>query len=154
MKWWDWMPWSQVFECWVLSQLFHLRVLTAECLTCIVLKHFKYVSFSRSVITSFSLMFLLLKLNVQWNLKPVISCILKGLNKIESESEVAQSCPTLCNPMDWSLPGLSVHGIFQARVLEWVAISFSRGSSWPRDHTLISPTAGRRFALWATREIK
>ena len=42
------------------------------------------------------------------------------------ESEVAQSCPTLCNPKDCSLPGSSVHGIFQARVLEWVAISFSR----------------------------
>ena len=49
----------------------------------------------------------------------------------ESESEVAQSGPTLCNPMDCSLPGLSIHGIFQARVLEWVAISFSRGSSDP-----------------------
>ena len=47
----------------------------------------------------------------------------------ESESEVAQSCLTLCNPMDCSLPGFSVHGIFQARVLEWVAISFARGSS-------------------------
>ena len=45
----------------------------------------------------------------------------------ESESEVAQSCPTLCNPMDCSPPGSSIHGIFQARVLEWVAISFSRG---------------------------
>ena len=43
--------------------------------------------------------------------------------------EVAQSCPTLCDPMDCSLPGSSVHGIFQARVLQWVAISFSRGSS-------------------------
>ena len=51
----------------------------------------------------------------------------------ESESEVAQSCPTLCNPMDCSLPGSSVHGIFQAKVLEWVAISFSRGSSQPRE---------------------
>ena len=47
---------------------------------------------------------------------------------MESESEVAQSSPTLCDPMDCSLPGFSVHGIFQARVLEWVAISFSRGS--------------------------
>ena len=45
------------------------------------------------------------------------------------ESEIAQSCPTLCDPMDCSLPGFSVHGIFLARVLEWVAISFSRGSS-------------------------
>ena len=44
-------------------------------------------------------------------------------------SEVAQSCPTLCDPMDCSLPGSSVHGILQARILEWVAISFSRGSS-------------------------
>ena len=48
-------------------------------------------------------------------------------------SEVAQSCLTLCNPMDGSPPGSSVHGIFQARVLQWVAISFSRGSSHPRD---------------------
>ena len=46
-----------------------------------------------------------------------------------SESEVAQSCPTLRDPMDYILPGSSVHGIFQGRVLEWVAISFSRGSS-------------------------
>ena len=45
----------------------------------------------------------------------------------------AQLCPTLCNPMDCSLPGSSVHGISQARILEWVAISSSRGSSWPRD---------------------
>ena len=45
------------------------------------------------------------------------------------ESEVAQLCPTLCDPMDWSPQGLSVHGIVQARILEWVAISFSRGSS-------------------------
>ena len=44
-----------------------------------------------------------------------------------NECEVAQSCPTLCNPMDCSLPGSSVHGIFQAIVLEWIAISFSRG---------------------------
>ena len=48
-------------------------------------------------------------------------------------SEVAQLCPTLCDPMDYSLPGSSVHGIFQARVLEWVAISFSRESSRPKD---------------------
>ena len=48
---------------------------------------------------------------------------------LESESDVAQSCPTLCDSKDCSLPGSSVHGIFQARVLEWVAISFSRGSS-------------------------
>ena len=48
---------------------------------------------------------------------------------LESESEVAQSCPALCDPMDCSLPGSSVHGIFQARVLEWGAIAFSVGST-------------------------
>ena len=46
--------------------------------------------------------------------------------KVKSEREVAQSCPTLCNPMDCSLPGSSIHGIFQARLLEWGAIAFSR----------------------------
>ena len=46
--------------------------------------------------------------------------------KVKSESEVAQSCPTLRDPMDRSLPGSSVHGSFQARVLEWVAIAFSK----------------------------
>ena len=49
----------------------------------------------------------------------------------ESETEVTQSCPTLSDPMDYSLPGSSIHGIFQARILEWGAISFSRGSSDP-----------------------
>ena len=49
--------------------------------------------------------------------------------KVKSESEVAQSCPTLCDPMDYSLPGSSVHGILQARVLEWGAIPFSKGNS-------------------------
>ena len=55
---------------------------------------------------------------------------------LKSESEVSQWCLALCDPMGWSLPGSLVHGIFQARVLEWVAISFSRGSSRPRDQTL------------------
>ena len=58
------------------------------------------------------------------------------------KSGVAQSCPTLCGPMDCSLPGSSVHGIFQARILEWVAIFFPRGSSRPRDWTLVSRIAG------------
>ena len=67
-------------------------------------------------------------------------------------SEVAQSWPTLYDPVDCSLPGFSVHGILQARILEWVAISFSRGSSQPRDGTQVSHIGGRRFNLWATRE--
>ena len=69
-----------------------------------------------------------------------------------SENEVAQSSLTLCDPIDCSLPDFSVHGIFQTRVLEWVVISFSRGSSWPRDQTQVSRIVGRRFTLWATRE--
>ena len=52
--------------------------------------------------------------------------------------EVAQSCLTLCDPMDCNLPGSSVHGIFQVRILEWVAISSSKGSSQPRDQTCLS----------------
>ena len=68
-------------------------------------------------------------------------------------SEVVQSCLTLCDPVDYSPPGSSVHGILQARILEWVAISFSRGSSWPRDQTQVSRIAGRRFNLWATRVV-
>ena len=67
--------------------------------------------------------------------------------KVKSESEVAQSCPTLCDPMDCSLPGSYLHGILQARVLEWGAISFSRGSSRPRDRTRVSHIPGRRFNL-------
>ena len=74
------------------------------------------------------------------------------LNPDISESEATQSCPTLCDPMACSLPGSSVPGIFQARGLEWVAISFSRGSSWPRDWTQVSHIAGRRFTIWATRK--
>ena len=64
-------------------------------------------------------------------------------------SEVAQSCPTLCDPIDCSLPGFSIHAILQARVLEWAVISFSKGSSQPRDQTRISHIVDRRFTVWA-----
>ena len=74
-----------------------------------------------------------------------------SFSTLNSLCEVAQSCPTLCDPTDCSLPGSSVHGIFQARVLEWAAISFSRASSRPRDQTQVSCIAGRCFTLWATR---
>ena len=60
------------------------------------------------------------------------------------ENEITQSCLTLCNPLAWSLPGSTIHGILQARVLEWVAIAFSRGSSHPRDQTQFSLVAGRQ----------
>ena len=62
-----------------------------------------------------------------------------------SESEVVQLCPTIGDPMDYSLPRSSVHGIFQARIVEWAAISFSRVSSPCRDRTQVSCIADRRF---------
>ena len=60
---------------------------------------------------------------------------------------VTQLCPILCNPVDYT-----VHGILQARILEWVAFPFSRGSSKPRDWTQVSCTAGRLFISQATKE--
>ena len=73
--------------------------------------------------------------------------------KVKGKSKVAQSCPTLCDPVDCSLPGSSIHGIFQASILEWVAISSSRGSSWPWDRTWVSHVVGRWFTIWATRKV-
>ena len=60
---------------------------------------------------------------------------------------VAQLCPTLCDPMDCSPPGSSVHGILQARILEWIAIPFSRGSFQLRDHIQVSHIAGGFFTI-------
>ena len=54
--------------------------------------------------------------------------------------------------MDCSLPGFTIQGIIQVRLLEWVAISFTRGSAWPRGRTQVSILAGRHFTIWATRE--
>ena len=63
---------------------------------------------------------------------------------------VTQFCPTLCDPMDCSPPVSSVHGILQTRILEWVAISYCRESSWPRAWTWVSCIAGSFFTIWAT----
>ena len=63
-----------------------------------------------------------------------------------------QSCLILCNPMDYSLPGSFVHGILQTRILEWVTIPFSRGSSRSRDRTQVLHIAGRFFIIWATKK--
>ena len=65
---------------------------------------------------------------------------------------VTQSCLTICNPMDYSLPGFSVHEILQARILEWVVMLSSRGSSRPRDWTQAFCITGGFFTIWATRE--
>ena len=74
-------------------------------------------------------------------------CLPFETRQLGCEREVAQSCPTLRDPVDCSPLGSSVHGILQARILEWVAISFSRGSSRPRDRTQVSHIAGRCFNL-------
>ena len=99
-------------------------------------KEIKFLE-SKSVICFFQIWF------------PVL--LTKACPILKVKSEVAQSCPTLCYPMGCSLPGSSIRGILQARVVEWVAISFSRRSSQPRDRTQVSRIAGRRFTIWATR---
>ena len=74
------------------------------------------------------------------------------LKHCKSAMSIAQLCPTVCDPTDSSPPGFSVHGILQARILEWIAIPFCRGSSQPRDQTGVSHVAGRFFIVWANRE--
>ena len=71
-----------------------------------------------------------------------------GLQLIKVKVKVTQSCPTLCDPMDYT-----VHGILQARILEWVAFPFSRRSSWPRNRSGVSCIAGGFFTKWAIREV-
>ena len=91
-------------------------------------------------------------LGEKWMFYVVTGLRTPGLHRY-SESEVTLSCRTLCNPMDCSLPGSSVHGIFQARVLDWVATAFSSRSSRPRDGTQVSHIVDRCFTVWATREV-
>ena len=79
------------------------------------------------------------------HLAPIISSCM--------QAQLLQSCLTLCSPMDCSPPGSSVHGILQVRILEWVVMPSSRGSSWPRNPTWVSCIAGRFFTHWATREV-
>ena len=67
--------------------------------------------------------------------------------RTKSKATCAQLCPTLCDPKDCSLPGSTVHGISQAGIVEWVAISFSRGSPRPRDQTCISVSCTGRQIL-------
>ena len=81
-------------------------------------------------------------------------CLLSTWKVKKAKVLVAQSCPTLCDSMDCSQPGFSVHGILQARILDWVAIPFSRGYSWHRDQTLVSCIVGRVFTIWATIRIR
>ena len=72
------------------------------------------------------------------------------MGKVKVKALVTQSSPTVCNPVDCSPPGSSVHGILQVRIMEWVVILFSRGSSQPRDGNQVSHIAGKFFTSWAT----
>ena len=81
----------------------------------------------------------------------------KQMNKLGVKVLVTESCMTLCEPMDYSLPGSSVHGILQARILNWVAMFFSSGSSWPRNQNFISCIsciAGRFFTVHSAYETR
>ena len=83
---------------------------------------------------------------------PYVFSVIITTPEVKVKVLVSQWCWTLCDLMDYSLPSSSAHGILQARVLEWVTISFSRESSWPRDRTWVSLIAGRFFTVWTTRK--
>ena len=109
---------------------------------------------------------------LKWNLclEPMLifTCVIKPFQKIRYCCSknlefgmnnyqivlVAQSCPNLCDPVDCSLSGSSLLGILQARMLEWVAIPFSKGSSQPKDRTQASHIISRFFTIWATRKVQ
>ena len=79
--------------------------------------------------------------------KPIVVTLMIMTIVKDCEVKVAQSCPTLCDLMDYTVPG-----ILQARILEWIAISFSRGSSQPQDQTQVSCIAGGIITNWAISE--
>ena len=88
----------------------------------------------------------------------IISMTLKEKDGVKVKVLVIQLCSTVCNPKDCRLPGSTVHGILQARILEWVTVPFSRGSSWPMNQTWVPHIASgdvllASFTIWATREI-
>ena len=113
--------------------------------SCSELPHRKILEFSKHMLSALYEFYFL-----------VIPCYQesqKQTNQKERGSDVIQSCVTLCDPMDCNLQHSSIRGIFQARVLKWVAISFFRGSSRSRDWTWVSRIVGRCFTVWTTREV-
>jgi len=121
------------------------------------LVNFPYQMFSDSTIFSSQHSLLLIRLShkYNWSLVHLQCCVsFKCTAKWFSYAvvTVVELLSRICNPMDCSLPGSSVHGISQARILEWVAISSSRRSSQPRDRTHISCIDKQVLHHWATRE--
>ena len=111
----------------------------------------EFPAFSVLVNTWYCLFALATPTGLQWFLTMVSVFIPWITNEIAcAVFLVAQLCPTLCDPMDCSPPGSSVHGILQARILEWAAVS--RGSSRSRDRTQVSHVAGGFFTIWTTME--
>ena len=106
-----------------------------------------FLYFSYNFLEKFSI-FLKMEISLGLEMGPVVFYPRKSEKKVKVKS--LSHVRLFATPMDCSLPGSSVHGIFQARILEWVATSFSRGSSWPRDQTRVSRIAGRHFTIWAT----
>ena len=84
---------------------------------------------------------------ISWHTDTPYICVCESVKVL-----FVQSCMTLCNPIEYSLLGSYVHGILQARILDWVAIPFSRGSSRLRDQTRVSCITGRFFIIWGSRE--
>ena len=119
----------------------------SSCLPCVLLEICFPVSHLYAVAWSWAIILLQVLTQKLCSLSPLsfpslpFKCVL-----------VAQSCPALWDPMDYSLPGSFFHGIIQARILEWVAILFSRGSPQPRDRTQVYRITGGFFTNWATRE--
>ena len=109
--------------------------------------HFPNISDVEDVLACWSFVYILWRNTFQVFFFNFLFCI-----EVKVKVLVAQSCLTLCDPMDCRPPGSSVHGVLQARILEWIAILFSRGSSWPRDQIKISCIVGRFFTISATRD--
>ena len=121
---------------WIIHLNLYLIILDNWKLHLIVLRIIKFLHFWLWIIQFYNKN----KLNLQWSLQLLWVYL------------VAQLCPTLCNPMDYSPPDSSVHGIFKARILEWVAMPSSRESFQPRDGIQVSRIAGGFFTIWATRK--
>ena len=89
---------------------------------------------------------------IDWSYELLGRVLQRWCALLKAHAHLLQSCPTLCHPTDCSPPGTSVHRILQARILKWVVIPFSRGSSWPRNQTCVSYIGRWILYHWTTRE--